>query len=208
MILDYGGVITKPQKADFEERIYKILGHEAQDFMKLCHQYRADYDNGNYTGEEYWTQILNQLGFPIDKSIFPVLIDEDIRSWIEINPNMFQLIAETRKKVSNRSIISNMPRDFLEPVKKQENLLAYFDETVFSSEVGLNKPNKRIYELCLENIGIPPNECLYVDDSKANIETARELGMQTIHFRTFTQFTDEFYSSIVHRTKMFSTKQS
>ncbi len=194
LILDYGGVISKPQKNDFTKKVFKILGHESAGFMDAYYQYRGDFDNGTNSAEEYWIRILNQLGYAIDKRKIESLIIEDTLSWTEINPDMLNFIIENRNKVQNLSIISNMPKEILEYINENQSMLSYFDETIYSCEVKQNKPNPRIYELALERIGLPTNKCLFVDDSKANISAAQKIGINTIHFKAFTQFTDELDS--------------
>lgn len=56
-----------------------------------------------------------------------------------------------------------------------------FDEAFYSYEMGLWKPQNEIYETLLEKIGLKPNQVLFVDDNKANIESASKMGIQTIH---------------------------
>jgi putative hydrolase of the HAD superfamily len=57
-----------------------------------------------------------------------------------------------------------------------------FDAVVISDQVGLRKPSPAIYELTASKIGLPPDECLFVDDTKDNLPVARELGMGTLLF--------------------------
>jgi putative hydrolase of the HAD superfamily len=56
-----------------------------------------------------------------------------------------------------------------------------FDGIVISGEVGVRKPEPRIYQLGAEAIGLPPAECVFVDDLPGNLKPARELGMATVH---------------------------
>ncbi len=56
-----------------------------------------------------------------------------------------------------------------------------FDGVVISAEEGIRKPSKRMYELGAERAGVPPQECVYVDDLPFNLTPARELGMEVIH---------------------------
>jgi FMN phosphatase YigB (HAD superfamily) len=58
-----------------------------------------------------------------------------------------------------------------------------FDEYVLSYEVGYVKPDPRIYEIAVDKAEVSPNECLFIDDRRENIEAARQLGVQTIHCR-------------------------
>jgi HAD superfamily hydrolase (TIGR01509 family) len=51
---------------------------------------------------------------------------------------------------------------------------------VISAEVGLRKPAPEIYALGAQAVGLPPAECIYVDDIGGNLKPARALGMTTV----------------------------
>jgi epoxide hydrolase-like predicted phosphatase len=57
-----------------------------------------------------------------------------------------------------------------------------FDEMIISAEVGLIKPDPRIYHLALDKLGTRPEESVFLDDVLINIDAARTIGMQGIHF--------------------------
>jgi epoxide hydrolase-like predicted phosphatase len=58
-----------------------------------------------------------------------------------------------------------------------------FDLMIISAEVGLQKPDARIFHLALEQAGVGANEAVFVDDLAENIEGARAVGMTGIVFR-------------------------
>ena len=58
-----------------------------------------------------------------------------------------------------------------------------FDEIFISAEMGVAKPDAKIYEMVLEKLGVAPEETVFVDDFIENIEAARKLGMHGIHFQ-------------------------
>ena len=62
-------------------------------------------------------------------------------------------------------------------------LAELFDGTVISGEIGIRKPAPRIYELGAQAVGLPPRDCVFVDDLPFNLPPATELGMLTIHHR-------------------------
>ena len=119
LILDFGGVISKPQNKNFVDNVSRILNQNSSNFMEVYGNYRTNYDSGRNTGEEYWSNILRHYGYPINKPIIETLIVEDIKSWTEINPELIQFISDVRKRVHNLSIISNMPEDILDSVHSQ-----------------------------------------------------------------------------------------
>jgi epoxide hydrolase-like predicted phosphatase len=74
--------------------------------------------------------------------------------------------------ISNSWGTSRYPRDLLGEL---------FDGVVLSGDVGIRKPDKRIYELGAEAIGRQPRECVFVDDLPFNLTPAEELGMVGVH---------------------------
>lgn len=65
--------------------------------------------------------------------------------------------------------------------------LSLFESILISGEVGMAKPDPRIYNLMLQRIGRPSTECVLIDDAPANIQAAAKLGFQTIHFESAMQ---------------------
>lgn len=60
--------------------------------------------------------------------------------------------------------------------------LTPFDEVVVSGAEGIAKPDPRIFEVLAERLGQSLDGVFYVDDSAANVEVAREAGMDAVLF--------------------------
>jgi HAD superfamily hydrolase (TIGR01509 family) len=54
---------------------------------------------------------------------------------------------------------------------------------VISGEVGMHKPERQIYELTVEKLGVEPSECVFIDDLRENCEGAEAIGMTAIRHR-------------------------
>ena len=78
-------------------------------------------------------------------------------------------------------IVSNHPPG-LEEWLAEWQILAFFDTVVSSGEVGMVKPNEKIYRITLERLGIEAAETLFIDDTEEHVRAARELGMKGHHF--------------------------
>ena len=71
------------------------------------------------------------------------------------------------------------------PVARQRfGFLERFEQVVVSGEVGLVKPDPRIYRLAIERCRLEPARTVFVDDMPANAEAARAEGLQAVHFTT------------------------
>jgi epoxide hydrolase-like predicted phosphatase len=58
---------------------------------------------------------------------------------------------------------------------------------VYSYEVGVEKPDRRIYEITCQRLGVDPSEVVFLDDLEANVTAARQLGMRAVLFHNTTQ---------------------
>jgi epoxide hydrolase-like predicted phosphatase len=58
-----------------------------------------------------------------------------------------------------------------------------FDHMIISAEVGVAKPDAKIYHIALEQLQVQPEEAVFVDDFIENIEACEEIGMGAIHFK-------------------------
>ena len=58
----------------------------------------------------------------------------------------------------------------------------YFKAEFVSSEMKLLKPSEAFYREVVRRIGLPPEQLLFIDDSMANVEGARAVGIQAVHF--------------------------
>ncbi len=84
--------------------------------------------------------------------------------------------------------LSNYPERGFTATKEKYDFFKEFDGMVVSYEEGVLKPDRRIYEALFQRYHLDPRECIFIDDTMANVSTANELGMLGVHYRT----TDEF----------------
>jgi putative hydrolase of the HAD superfamily len=78
------------------------------------------------------------------------------------------------------ALLSNVGRGVITSLFSAEELDDLFDVVILSSEVGMVKPHKDIYELAARRLDLTPEECLMVDDLPANISGAEAVGMKGI----------------------------
>ena len=192
LIFDYGGVISQPQNLDSFQEILLMLGIDENNFREIYYAHRKNYDNGQLSGQEYWLKILQSLGLEALESTINNLIQADVKSWTQINNAMIRFIEARRAEVEKLAIISNMIRDTLAYMKSHFAWLKIFDDQIYSCELGINKPDIRIFEYCLNSLNVSAHDCLFVDDSEKNVFGAMKSGMHVIHYKSFTQFSQEF----------------
>jgi putative hydrolase of the HAD superfamily len=85
------------------------------------------------------------------------------------------------------ALLSNIGRGWLDEFLVSMNQIDLFDEVILSSDVGIIKPNPKIFELMSVRLGLDPSECVMIDDVAANIDGAKSIGMYGIVFDSIDQ---------------------
>jgi len=83
--------------------------------------------------------------------------------------------------------LSNWSTETFPRVLQKYDFFDLFDDMVISGDVKLVKPDPAIFNLLLSKIDYSASECVLIDDSLPNIDTAKELGFTTIHFTSAEQ---------------------
>ena len=95
-----------------------------------------------------------------------------------------EILAELRERGIPLYILSNFSAETFPSALERFEFLRWFRGMVISGEVGVIKPDPRIYEIMLARYAIDPHRAVYIDDVAANAEAARPFGIHSIHFTT------------------------
>ncbi|MBO7436882.1 MAG: HAD family phosphatase [Bacteroidaceae bacterium] len=95
-------------------------------------------------------------------------------------PGMLEIIQDLKKKGVGVYGLTNWPAETFDEARRRFKTIASIDNIVVSSHVKLAKPEPAIYELLLSKYNLKPEECVFIDDRKDNVDTAIRLGMSGI----------------------------
>jgi len=134
---------------------------------------------GRLTIKEFWKRVAREipnapsLNFSWAKATrynFPTI------------PAMHRLVASLRKKGYTVALLSNTERALVRIYAKK--LRKMFDQVFFSCNLGLIKPDPRIYQLALKKLNISPSEAVFIDDKKECTDGAARIGIKTILYKS------------------------
>ena len=86
------------------------------------------------------------------------------------------------RKIMPTALLTNNIMEWRDSWRGRMDVEALFDEVVDSSEVGMRKPEDRIYKLMEEKLGKKGDEILFIDDLGINLKAARQLGWRTLKY--------------------------
>ena len=81
-------------------------------------------------------------------------------------------------------LLSNFSLEKFKLIEHKHPVFEWFEDKIISGEHNAIKPDPEIFHIALRRFGKKAEECLFIDDSSANIETARRLGFQTVQFHS------------------------
>lgn len=141
------------------------------------------YREGLISRDEFWAQAIKQLSLTESADTLE-------NQWI----SGYQLISETKEiiillsKKYNLYYLSDNVKERVDALDRRFHFLSLFQGGIFSHEVGVRKPDPKIYRYALSKANVVPSETVFIDDKKTNLEPASEMGITPLLFTTPEQF--------------------
>ncbi|MBA2545380.1 MAG: HAD family phosphatase [Solirubrobacterales bacterium] len=191
VISDFGGVLTSPLVESFAS-VQDDTGVPMEELGKAMARIEAE--DGAHPLFELETGRIAEVDFlaKLADALEPAIGHRpEMHRFAEIyfealnpNPEMIDLMRELKHSGYRMAMLTNNVREWEPRWRSMLPVDEIFELVVDSAFVGMRKPDAEIFELTLERLGgVSPASCLFVDDIEANVEAARALGIQAVHFR-------------------------
>ena len=179
IFIDFGGVIVRTEDRQPRNNAAEKLGMTTRELEKVIFEGESSLraSQGEIPEEAHWQSVAEVLRLTRGKA------DEITREFFDGDRVDEELVAFLREQRPERKValISNAWSG-LRAFITRKGFADVFDHMIISAEVGLMKPDARIYQLALEEIEAKGDESVFIDDVLANVEGARSIGMLGIHF--------------------------
>ena len=173
IIFDFFGVICSEIAPFWFEKYFP-----PDEAKRLKSFYSTPADQGKISENE----LFNILGKLIQKT--PEEVKSEFKSYIKIDDKVVSLIKHL-KPTYKLGLCTNSPSQLIRTILKSHDLTDLFDGIVVSSEIGITKPDQKIYELILKKLAVKAPDSVFIDDNSLHLGTAQALGMKTILFSDF-----------------------
>ncbi len=97
-------------------------------------------------------------------------------------PETVELLRRLRDEGRHLTFLSNMPAPYAEHLEREHGFVRWFEDGVFSGRVRAAKPEPAIFQLAAQRFGRLPQDLVFLDDVPANVDAARALGWNALHF--------------------------
>jgi putative hydrolase of the HAD superfamily len=190
VVSDFGGVLTTPLDGAFHgfvsdtgitlpELGAALLAIAEHDGMNPIFALEL----GTLTETKFVAALDRELSAQLGRAIGIESFGSVFFSHLHANEEMLALMADLRTRGYRLGLCTNNVREW-QPLWRTAAIDALFEVVVDSAFVGYRKPDPAIYALTLEELGVPADEVLFVDDMEINCDAARDAGMQAVQFTT------------------------
>jgi len=182
LVFDLGGVLI-----DWNPRyLYRKLIDDEGDInlflSEVCNsEWNVKQDAGRALAEATAERIAL---FPEKKSLIEAFYDrwEEMLGG-EINETV-EILRELKNKGESIYALTNWSGETFPIAEERFDFLQWFDGTLVSGVEKMAKPDPAIFHLLLKRYELQAEDCLFIDDSKTNIEAAARIGFETHHFKS------------------------
>jgi len=162
------------------EIIGKKLNLPADEVSDVLLKAAEDLFLGRVSEDDYCDNIIKDNEWPVSAEELKVII----RSNFAEIPGTCQIAEDLKKAGYGLVLLSVHAREWIEYCRDNFSFEDLFEEKAFYSfDRGCQKPDPQAFKDVLEEIKAHPEECLFIDDSEANIKSAENLGIKAILFK-------------------------
>jgi len=180
VFFDLGDVVCRFVPAERIKEFALRTGRTEQDLHELVWEsgLSAECDQGKYTLDQMCRAINDAIGSELDDL---TIIDAWRRAFV-LNPDVYRIAREVSLKTRVGLLTNNAPVLRAAFPTWFAEVEALFDPILFTYELGTSKPDPVAFKQAQKNVNCAPSELMLIDDSRKNVEVARTLGWQTIHY--------------------------
>ncbi len=180
VVFDLGNVLIAVDERRAMERMAARTGKTRQQIGEYIRGTPHEHELalGKLSKKQFFHTVATDLGFDGPYDEFALI-------WSEVFTPIEPMIAlaESLKTRVPRLLLSNTNAIHMDYIFEHYAFLHDFDAHVLSHEVGMLKPDAAIYRYTLEKYGLAGERTVFLDDLATNVEGARRVGMQAIHFQ-------------------------
>lgn len=187
---DWGGVLINDPAPELITYCAEYLKVSEEEFGRVHKKFEPDFQKGKISEDELWEKACFELGVPKPRT--RSLWGDAVRYIFSEKKEVFVLIRSLRRNGYKIGFLSNTEIPAMNFF--QEQGYKVFDSVISSCVEGTRKPGREIYEIALKRLGVKPEEAVFVDDKKENIEGAEKVGMKTVLFKNIEKLKQELIS--------------
>jgi len=173
ILFDFFGVFCAPIATNWFK---KAVPDHDEAWLKTWQALCTQSDLGRLSRKDFNNEASKLTGVPVPKIV------RGIEAETVMNDALIACTWELKRRGYRIACLSNGSHEWTLQVITDHGLRELFDDIVLSGDVGIVKPDPKIYEYALKKLGISPAEAIFVDDRQANVDAGEACGIRSLLF--------------------------
>jgi len=180
VIFDMGGVLLKTENPAPRKALaarFGVTRMELEAFIFMSETSLRS-EVGELSDKDHWENALRHFNQPVNNYL---AVYDEYFSGDAIDQELLGFVVSLKSDYQV-GLLSNAWMNARTLLDKHFNFIDVFDVSVFSSEVGIRKPDQAIFKLMLEKMGVKAENAVFIDDMPLNVEGAISAGLHAIRY--------------------------
>jgi putative hydrolase of the HAD superfamily len=187
VIFDIGGILEPAFDDVLVPEVAGLLAMPCDRFLARRAAAAVALTEGRLTLRDFYSGLGEESGRPVDAGR---VVARHLAVYGAATAQLDTRVLELIQRLRGRHLVACLTNTEIEVARfnRERGLFRPFDRAFLSTELGLHKPMRAIFERALAGLGCRAAEAVFTDDKLENTRGAQETGMLAIHYRDFGEF--------------------
>jgi len=189
VIFDVGGILEPPWSEALLGELPPFVGMDRGRLQAYLAEHHVALTEGRMSLVQLYRRILPDAASPPPEQVVARHLEIYLRATARLDDRVLELIDGLKRRYIVACLTNTEPE--IGELNRRRGLYRPFQRAYLSTEIGLHKPARAIFEWILRDLGCAGAEAVFVDDSAANVAGARAGGLHALHYTDFDRFSAE-----------------
>lgn len=190
ILCDFDGVLANRFTELSAKDFCSAYSVNVDDFKKVSAETSKGLDIGQRREVDYFAELIARLSLKITPAELQKFFSDADAQNIQQNKQIYKWLNTISGKDVIIGLATNVSRELAERLEGM-GLYDIFQKRYFSYEIGVTKTEQRFWQYVIKNLFIKPNNIIFIDDNKSNIDTAAILGIKGVIYHNFDQILEQ-----------------
>ncbi len=185
IIFDVGGVLYKKNYYGYYRQSFNLFSKKLKIKEEAVRKAFLACDEKAMTGRENAEKFISRVSRYLEKDL---VLADFLKLLNDRTKNLDMRMLYLAKKLKRSYKVIVLSDDMADAsMHMRKKLKKYFHKLYFSCDLGVRKPDKKIFKIVINNLHTKPEECLFIDDKLENVKAAKNLSMHAVQFKNYSK---------------------
>src|SRR5262249_54480833 len=189
VVFDIGGILEPPWSEALLAELPPFVGMDRPRLMAHLAEHHQALTEGRMSLAELYRRILPAPAPAGAEEALARPLETSRQAPAELDARVLGLVERLKRHYVVACLTNTEPE--IGELNRRRGLYRPFQRAYLSTEIGLAKPGRAVFEWVLRDLGCAGSEVVFVDDGATNVDGARAAGLHAVHYPAFARFSAE-----------------